>query len=239
MEHEIRKPSLHNGVSGLSGGGELAERRLNAAREHFKSNEQESVKIGLELLKNCIDKKRINCLIEMGLSLDDWIPHINEHGEEPLDGSNEMSEPTEDPLLDRLASEELDSLERKILDEMRKASKQLGGPFSKNEVRWGKTTMISRWLKIWSGIPMELEKAISFKNMCNPSYRMKPRMFFVQCFIQNIRCTILSVKSGQNKVQQMIVKSLIRLNRAHSQGRWVLSEICQRRKVRQQGVLDN
>ena len=56
-----------------------------------------------------------------------------------------------DPLLDRLASEELDSLERKILDEMRKASKQLGGPFSKTRSDGGNNDDIP--LKIWSGIP--------------------------------------------------------------------------------------
>ena len=140
------------GFPGLSGGGELAERRLNAAREHFESNGQESVKIGLELLQKLHRQETHQLLIEMGLSLDDWIPHINEHGEEPLDGSNEMSEPTEDPLLDRLASEELDSLERRILDEMRKTSKRLGGPFSKTRYDGGNNDDIPR-LKIWSGIP--------------------------------------------------------------------------------------
>ena len=140
------------GFPGLPGGGELAERRLKAAREHFESNGQESVKIGLELLQKLHRQETHQLLIEMGLSLDDWIPHINEHGEEPLDGSNEMSEPTEDPLLDRLASEELDNLERKILDEMRKTSKRLGGPFSKTRSDGGNNDDIPR-LKIWSGIP--------------------------------------------------------------------------------------
>ena len=162
------------GFPGLFGGGELAERRLNAAREHFESNGQESVKIGLELLQKLHRQETHQLLIEMGLSLDDWIPHINEHGEEPLDGSNMMSEPTEDPLLDRLASEELDSLERKILDEMRKASKRLGGPFSKTRSDGGNNDDMLKNLvrNTWNW-----KKAISFKNMCNPSYRMKPRMF--------------------------------------------------------------
>ena len=174
------------GETGLSGVSAANVDALNAARKHFENNKEESIKIGFQLLHKSQVPETLHLLSEMGLSSDDWMPHIKEHGQEPILNVDDIEEQKQPPLFNRIADKELDSFEEKALDEMRKLSERFGGVLSKTEPSDRSHDEIPR-LKIWSGIPgtgksFQLQKFVKsivkdeakdvFRTVFHPEYSM-------------------------------------------------------------------
>lgn len=140
------------GLTGLKGGGEALKNRLIGAHAFFQENQKRSIMYGLKALQKTSSEETYRLLEEMNLPADEWIPHINEHGEETLHEEKESGASDVKPLLEEVSEQELNDLEQKQVKEMKKLSRRLGGdPPSAGSPQ--QTDRDVPRLKIWSGIP--------------------------------------------------------------------------------------